>query len=362
MSLALSKTQVLRLRKWCTEAEKAGALSPAVLKIIYQEKWFKLFVPETLGGLELSLPEALQYEEYLAYIDGSLGWTVTLCAGANLFCGYIEKQKAASVFSKEKVCFGGSGAASGMAQKTKEGYLVNGHWRYATGAPHLTHFTANCIIEENGKTVLTKDGAPLVRSFFFNKKDVMVYPDWETMGLKATAGHSFSVKNLEVGKAHSFVIDEKTTTMDAAIFKYPFMPFAEATIAVNTLGMARHFLDEAAAFVEQRYQSQKNAKEKYQHPIAEIDTTRQAIAQLSERLYEAVTVSWNELMYKGKPSAKSIKAISGLSRKLVKACRRSVADIFPYCGLAAASEANEMNRVFRDIFTASQHSLLTFRY
>lgn len=360
MPLALNKIQVSELRSLCAKAENAGELTAAILKIIYREKWFKLFVPKALGGLELSLPEALQYEEYLAYIDGSLGWTVTLCAGANLFCGYIEKKKAAAVFSKEKVCFGGSGAASGVAQKTKDGYLINGYWRYATGAPHLTHFTANCVIEEKGKVILTEGGQPLVCSFFFNKKDVTVHPDWDTMGLKATAGHSFSVKNLKVNQAHSFVIDEKSPATEASIFKYPFMPFAEATIAVNTLGMARHFLDEAAAFVEQRYHSKNPGKEKYQRPIAEINAARQAIEQLSGRFYEAVASSWHEMLHQKKISAKSMNTIGRLSRKLVKACRRSVADIIPYCGLAAAGEASELNRVFRDIFTGSQHSLLTF--
>ncbi|MCH5682919.1 hypothetical protein LWM68_00665 [Niabella sp. W65] len=48
--------------------------------------------------------------------------------------------------------------------------MVNGFWRYATGAPHLTHFTANCTIEEDGRPLLNEDNRPVVRSFSLIKR------------------------------------------------------------------------------------------------------------------------------------------------------------------------------------------------
>lgn len=358
MPLVLSKAQVAKLRNLCARAEEKGALTPAILKVIYREKWFKLFVPKALGGLELNLPEALQYEECLACIDGSLGWTVTLCAGANLFCGYIAKEKACTVFSKEKVCFGGSGAASGVAEKVKGGYMVTGYWKYATGAPHLTHFTANCIIEKEGKVVLKKDGTPLTRSFFFKRNEVTIFKDWNTMGLKATAGHSFSVQHVKVSDDRSFIIDEANTTIDSDIYKYPFLPLAEATIAVNTLGMTRHFLEEALHIVLQK---QRGRSGYTGSTIAETAITgaQQEVRRLSDRFYKIIDLSWKELEQNHAVSKKTTGKIAVLSRQLVKECRQRVADIYPYCGLAATNNGTTINRVFRDIFTGSQHGLLT---
>jgi len=357
--LALSKAELLQLNKLCKAAEEKGALTPAILKIIYREKWFKLFVPQSHGGLELAIPEALQYEESLAYIDGSLGWTVTLCAGANLFVGYIEKKKGLAVFSKSKVCFGGSGAATGIAEKLEDGYLVNGHWKYATGAPHLTHFTANCIIRENGKIMLNEDGSPLVRSFFFNRQDVTIYEDWHTMGLKATAGHSFSVNNLKLSPQHSFLIDKKCVTLGGRAFEYPFQLFAEITIAVNTLGMTRHFMDEAFALWEKRLLADGIERLPYNRWTKELSRTRASLEQLRNKFYEGVEQSWQELQDERSVTAKTQHFLGRMSRKMVKECMRIVAETMPRCGMEAARENSVMNRIFRDIFTASQHSLLT---
>ena len=75
--------------------------------------------------------------------------------------------------------------------------------------------------------------------------------------------------------------------------------------------------------------------------------------------YSIVEQSWNELLTKKQLSQKTTKQISKVSRQLVKLCRKHATEVYPYCGLAATAEQSELNRVFRDIFTASQHRLLS---
>src|SRR5690606_20950813 len=171
--------------------------------------------------------------------DGSLGWTVTLCAGANLFVGYLDRDTAAPIFGDRKVCFGGSGQAAGTAIVKDGGYEVTGRWGYATGAPHNTHFTANCVIEQHGKPVMDHAGQPVVKSFFFDRKDVRVITDWNTFGLRATASHSFEITKCQVPENRSFLISPDQATWDLPTYRYPFIALAQTTLAVNTLGMAR---------------------------------------------------------------------------------------------------------------------------
>src|SRR5690606_11210465 len=97
---------IAQLRRFAYQAEVQGVLTAEQLAIIYHHRWFKLFVPASLGGLELSLPEGVLLEEELARIDGSLGWTVTLCAGANLFVGYMDRAVGETIFADAEVCLG----------------------------------------------------------------------------------------------------------------------------------------------------------------------------------------------------------------------------------------------------------------
>lgn len=322
-----------RLRRLSGDAEIQGALTADQLAMIYDRRWFKLFVPNSLGGLEWSLPAGVRLEEELARIDGSLGWTVTLCAGANLFVGYMDRSIAEVVFADPKVCLGGSGQVAGNAVDRGSGYVVSGKWRYATGAPHLTHFTANCETEHG------------VRSFFFPKADVQMIADWNAFGLKATASHSFAVDQVWADPSQAFLIAPEAATWDHPIYQYPFLQFAEATLAVNTLGMARHFLE----------------------CVAELDiaalrkvvqTAESQLTQVRESFYGALDHSWNELLCAGELPPDVLEPVSVASRTLVKTSRKQVVAIYPHVGMVGADASSEMNRVWRDIFTASQHSLL----
>src|SRR5690554_135399 len=83
-------TLIEQLRHFARQAEADRALCPEQLALIRQQRWFKAFMPTECGGLELGLPAAVRLEEALAYCDGSVGWTVTLCAGAGLFVGVMD--------------------------------------------------------------------------------------------------------------------------------------------------------------------------------------------------------------------------------------------------------------------------------
>jgi len=59
--------------------------------------------------------------------------------------------------------------------------------------------------------------------------------------------------------------------------------------------------------------------------------------------------------------ATHLEQVSANSRKLAKTARECVDELYPYCGLQAANPDAEINQVWRDLHTASQHSLLTFK-
>ncbi len=351
---------IRQLRDAAADAEAAGRLTEDQLAIIFRQGWFRMFLPRTMGGLDLSLPEGLRVEEGLAWIDGSLGWTVTLCSGATLFAGFMEPGVAAQLLADPPACFGGSGAPTGTAERNAGGYRVSGHWRYATGAPHLSVFTANCRIIEGGTQVLNEEGQDLIQSFFFMKDEVELREDWFTIGLKATAGHAFSVSGLQLPESRTFRIAPEAAQYASPILQYPFLSFAEATLAVNTSGMTLHFLDICEQLFAQRGSDRRYDEASIALMNAALIRAKGEIAQLRDHFYHAADRSWESLTEQGAARPDSLAAVGVSSRSLVKACRQIVHDLYPYCGMQAADPRTEINRVWRDIFTASQHTLLTY--
>ncbi|MCJ0742417.1 acyl-CoA dehydrogenase family protein [Pedobacter montanisoli] len=348
------------IRSLSAESEKLGQLHPLILDMAYQHNWFKLFVPEIYGGPGMKLPDILRLEEELAYLDGSLAWTITLCSGASWFTGFIDSSLVKAILADDQACFAGSGATGGTARKSANGYIINGRWQYASGALHATVFTANCILQdEKGNAIQDGEGNPLIKSFVFKKSEVQVLPGWSYIGMIATGSHSFEVNELEVPENRSFVINTHIQVTDRG-FDYPFLQLAETTLSVNSLGMARHFTD----LVEQHFFTRAAAK-RYEPQQVSVFTTelkknKNELDAARNQFYQAFDDSWQQLNRKGTIDEHALLKVSKLSRELAHQTRTSVDRLYPYAGLEAAKKETEINRVWRDLHTASQHALLTF--
>ncbi|MBS7566655.1 acyl-CoA dehydrogenase [Mucilaginibacter sp. Bleaf8] len=359
-SALLRSDWVDTIRRHAFAAEQAGLLQPEQLELIYEQQWFKLLVPAVYGGLEMPLPDLVRLEEALSWADGSLGWVVTLCAGAGWFGGFLAPETARQLFADPKVCLAGSGADSGTATITENGYLLNGSWKYASGVRHATHFTANCAIYQNGQPVLDDMGKPVILPFVVDKADAEFVPAWKYVGMMGTGSHAFNIHNVEVNTNRSFKIAANAAVVDAPLYQYPFLQLAEATLAANLSGMAMHFVDLCEDVFQQKLQQPKLTgmqKTVLQDTLRDVKDNLQA---MRDSFYQAVDASWQALPDQQLNEDSLLKAVSRTSRLLAQLSRESVDLLYPYCGLQAASPDTEINQVWRDLHTASQHSLLTF--
>lgn len=342
------------IRDNAAEAEQLGRLTAEQLKVVHKENWFRLLVPKVHGSRQITLPELVRLQEAISWADGSTGWVVTLCSGAGWFGGFIDTAAATEIFANENVCLAGSGAASGTAEVNGNGYLLNGIWKYASGAHHATHFTANCTITRNGQTVLNDDGQSLVLPFVVDKKDVTLLPTWKYMGMVATGSHSFELKDVKVPANRCFKIDAQQVKVESKLYQYPFLQLAEATLAVNLSGMAVHFVDLCRMIFDEKQDQTKLTQKQKDLIVQVLQDQLQELNAVRNEFFIAVDKSWD------KPDMDNLKAVSHTSRLLAAQVRIAIDVLYPYCGLQAADADTEINRVWRDLHTAGQHSLLTF--
>ncbi|MES2265210.1 MAG: acyl-CoA dehydrogenase [Bacteroidota bacterium] len=355
-STLLKPEWVELIRRYAPEAEALGKLHPEQLELVYEQQWFNLLSPKQYGGLGTPLPNLIKIEEALAWADGSLGWVVTLCCGAGWFGGFIDPNIAQQIYNDKRACLAGSGAPTGTATITGEGYTINGSWKYASGVHHATHITVNCNIMDGDKPVLNAEGDQLILPFVLNREDVRLISGWKYIGMIATGSDAYGVDNLYVDKNRCFEIDPAAAIINSQLYTYPFMQLAEGTLAANISGLAVHFIDLCKAAFDFKA---TNIRRVNAANVLVMDEALQAATALHNQarasFFYAVEASWNN------PKSEALlKAVSNTSRVLAKIARESVDELFPYCGLLAASPDTEINRVWRDLHTASQHSLLTF--
>ena len=341
------------LRDHAFEAEKKGELHEAQLNAIYQHNWFKMFMPKSMGGLEYSLPDVLRTEEALAWADGSTAWVVTLCSGAGWFVGFLDNSVLERIVSNSRACMAGSGASTGTASITGDGYTINGEWKYASGALYATMLTANCVITKDGRPIVNDDGTPLIKAFIFRKREVEIIKGWSSMGMVATGSHAFKVQNLYVPSTRSFKIDASHARISLPVYQYPFQQLAETTLAVNFSGLAQRFIDICEEIFSTRSHPGKPTPSD-QHA----DAVR-TLLQARTDFYNSVADSWSYCSRMTPILDAVLRKVSDTSRDLYNTSLTLVSKLYPFAGMRAADPRTEINRVWRNLFTASQHNIFT---
>lgn len=351
MSLFTQET-ISQLRKAASEQEKTGSLSVETLRFIYEQKLFKLFVPEELGSKMTSLPEAVRIFEEAAFIDGSFGWAVTIGAGGGFFTEYLPPEIAGQLFSLANAVVAGSGHPTGTAIKTTNGYQVSGQWKYCSGANYATIFTASCVVKEPGKP-------DLIKAFTFLPEQVQILEDWDTFGLKATGSHSMRVENAFVPDDHTFDLSLPVAAEAALIYHYPFLQFAQASFAAVNLGLARHFLAEVEEIINLKKPSwESSSPKRYAFMAKKCAAAQTALSESAESFYSILEKSWQALAQKEELTEGFKEQISRHCKKTVQVAVACAQTIFPHLGLDAAKESATINQIYRDLHTACQHTLL----
>lgn len=349
--MVLTKQDTNFVRDQSLKMERAGNATREVLELIYDKRLFHLFVPHELEGRMTSLPEAVQIFQECSRVDGSFGWIVTIGAGGGFFVPFMAPEISRNVYAERAAVIAGSGTPTGTARRVDGGFLLNGSWKYCSGSTHATVFTANAVIEptENGSSGVSDDNQE-IRSFILLPEQVHIDRDWNAFGLKATSSHRVSVTDAFVPNDMTFLITEEKAYAHELIYKYPFLPFAQASFAAVTLGIAQHFLEAADELLEQ----------KPGHPqvVSLCRQQKQALLQSESAFHEIVRQSWNELLKNGYLTPDQEARVSEQCITTAQASLRCGQELFPLLGLSAAMENSTVNRTWRDLQTACQHVLL----
>lgn len=306
---------------------RKGVLPTSWLDELFRKKTFKLFVPVRYGGLELDLAGGLQQIHDAAAVHGSLGWVVNLGGGAGYFWSFFDHETAGEIFSPEKAVIAGSGAASGKARRTEEGFHLEGTWDKCSGGAHATWFTVNATLQ---------DGR--VRSFAIPRQDVTVKPSWNLFALKATSSYAIEVNDLLVPDHRCFEIGRiRNEHTEYPIGKVPFETFARLCMTAAMLGMVsglcRHLQNE--------FEDNERILDFSRHLGEETKGYFKEVLQYAGRLYQ------DPQQPGGFPSG-------GIGKEIYDRCCR----LFYREGLRIADEGSLSHYAWRDIMLASQHFLL----
>jgi hypothetical protein len=140
---------------------------------------FRMFAPQSHGGLEFDLPGGLAVITALAKIQDSVGWTAMIGSAGGLFAPLLPRATYDQIYRDgPDVIDAGSIQPAGTAERVAGGWLVNGQWPFASGCLHADWMVGFCVMTEGGNLIPGAGGVPLIRGFFMPAHDWQIEDTW----------------------------------------------------------------------------------------------------------------------------------------------------------------------------------------
>jgi 3-hydroxy-9,10-secoandrosta-1,3,5(10)-triene-9,17-dione monooxygenase len=193
-----------RLRQEQDATEARGHYSEELHREFQKAGFYRCLQPRRFGGYEFPLPTFYRVAVELARGDPSAAWCLILGSGHALMLGsYFDAEAQAAGFGPDgESCAASVAAPTGTATRTRDGWLVQGRWAYASGAPYSTHFMP-CVTIPDEKSGRSRLGVALIPRAQWKMLD-----DWgDILGMRGSGSNTIVVDRARVPENHVIELD-----------------------------------------------------------------------------------------------------------------------------------------------------------
>jgi alkylation response protein AidB-like acyl-CoA dehydrogenase len=346
------------------EGERSRQLPLPLVESIARAGLFRLWIPQALGGPEVDPMTFLRVVETISRVDGSAGWCQLIAGSLSVFAGYLPMAGAQQIFGCDPLTvLSGSFAPFGQAVVEPGGYRVTGRWPLASGCQSCAWLVGNCRVVDGDRPRLRSDGTPVTRMMMLPASTCQILDTWDSVGLRATGSHDYTVTNIFVPDDHSLSFREPPV-QSGPLYALPSIALFAAAVAAVPLGIARHAIDLvthlAAAKVTIR--SRRTLRE---DAGVQADLGRAEALLRSGRafLYETLEDAWRVVSAGGTLDVVQRALLLLAGTHAANSATQAVDLMFNAGSSASVYESAGLGRCLRDIRTAGQHiAVIPFNY
>ena len=322
--------------------------------------FYRLVVPEALGGLGISPTAFCKLCETLATANGSTAWCIFIGATSQYLFGALPPSQLKKMLANPNVITSGVFADSGTARADSRdgvaGYRINGHWRWGSGCRNARWISGG-IHEVDQAEEPVQRAAPLTR-VFFRPEEIDIQDNWHVSGLRGSGSSDYIAEDVWVPAERMAGDVEDSIHARLPIYRFPKFALLGIPIGAICLGMAQasitEVLNESKKKTPQGSRRALSLRPSLHIDVAAADTALRAARSL---FYETIRQGWQHAQL----APGSLEDRRQMRTATVHAVNTSIDVIdrmYTLLGGTSVYEMSCLQRHFRDVHVASQHMMV----
>ena len=244
---------VPRLRERLGETEQLRRLPDETIKEAADAGIFSLLLPRDLGGAGGGLREFAELPRILAHGHLAAAWTLSFLVQHNFMMARMSLDAQREVFHDGQPAFmAGVIAPPGKAVTADGGYVLNGHWGYATAVMHADWIQVFATVDDG-------EGGSLV--FLVPRGEVEVQETWNMSGMGGTGSNHVHAVDVFVPAHRTLDLDLWASRRNPgaqlhseSVYGYALRDILGFMYPAMAVGAAEVMLEEFRARIERRRQ------------------------------------------------------------------------------------------------------------
>jgi len=346
----------------------AGRQLPAdVVDALHEARMFRMLVPRSLGGEEVSPVVFVQAIEELAKADASVAWCIAQTSVCSTIAKSMPRQTAEEIFKKNPrgvLAWGASTHNDAKAVAAPGGFRVTGVWPFASGSRHATWLAAHCfIIEPDGQPRRDADGKAVQKTLVVPRQEADIRDVWHVIGLKGTGSDSYALTDVFVPEQRAIAyhaMDLAERREHGPLYSFNIYQLFGSTFPAIALGIARATLDAFIELARTKVAGSGSA------PLRENAVVQSQVGVAQCQLAAArhfFLAAWVDIWQAAQAGAVSMDQRVRLRMASIHAsqqARQVVETAYLAAGATAVFAANPFERRFRDMHAVSQQAQSQF--
>lgn len=340
------------------EIEAARRVPADASEQMAESGFYRMFIPEAIGGLEISPETGCRVFETLARGEASCAWVSFIGATSGSTLALIPEATAREVFATPETMIAGVFAPNGRAEKTDGGFIVNGRWQWGSGTQNAQWVLGGSMLMENGAPMQDAHGNPRSHMMMFRADEVEFLDTWHVTGLRGTGSTDFQVTDV-------FVPDERAVAYlnpknpDRPLYQFPNFTFLALGIAAVTLGVARAAIDDLVELAQskKRVGNSKTMAEK-SHTQMEVARAEASLRSARAFYYDAIDAAWSVAERGERMPMELRRDLRLATNNAVESSVRTVDAMYTLAGGTSVYNTSRLQRHFRDVHVATQHIMI----
>ncbi|QUH02029.1 flavin-dependent monooxygenase [Saccharopolyspora erythraea] len=311
---------------------------------------YRAATPARFGGEPMAPADFLDRIERISVVDGSTGWVASFGSSLIYLAALPLATQAELYRDGPDVVFAGGLFPVQPAAPTGSGFLVNGHWKFASGC--MGADVLGVGIPGDDSTA----GKP--RTALLRPEQVEIVQDWDVVGMRATGSFDLVVRDVEVPREWTFIRGGEPT-VDEPLYHYPGIAYAAQVLAVVGAGVARAALNHAEE-AGSGYAGVTGAPKLAERPYyrAEIAAAEAALRSARAWFYELSHEVWETVVAGDSATDEQNAHLRLASAHLAKTSSDVVSRLVEVSGTAPIYRSNPLQLLLGDALVPKQHAFL----